>query len=76
MQLALEVAEKLGPTTRVVSFPSWELFEKQTEEYKKSLLSGEIKVSIAAGVDQGWHKYIGSDGSPIDFNFWRMSILH
>jgi transketolase len=65
VQLALEVAEELGPATRVVSMPSWELFEKQTDEYKKSILRGELKVSIEAGIEQGWHKYIGSEGISI-----------
>jgi len=65
VQLALEVAEELGPSTRVVSMPSWELFEKQPEEYKQALLQGELKVSIEAGIEQGWHKYIGRNGIAI-----------
>jgi len=65
VHLALEVAQQLGPATRVVSMPSWELFEKQPQAYKTSLLQGKIKVSIEAAVDQGWHKYIGSDGIAI-----------
>jgi len=65
VQLALEVAEELGPSARVVSMPSWELFEKQTEEYKETLLQGTIKISIEAGIEQGWHKYIGKDGIAI-----------
>ena len=65
MKLALEVAEELGPATRVVSMPSWELFEMQTAEYKENILTGEIKVSIEAGIEQGWHKYIGDKGISI-----------
>lgn len=65
VQLAIEVAEELGPAARVVSMPSWELFEKQTDEYKGSLLQGTIKISIEAGIEQGWHKYIGTDGIAI-----------
>lgn len=65
VQLALEVAEELGPSARVVSMPSWELFEKQTDEYKDTLLQGTIKISIEAGIEQGWHKYIGRDGLAI-----------
>ena len=65
VQLALDVAKKLGPTTRVVSMPSWELFEKQSKEYKDSLLQGNIKISIEAGIEQGWHKYIGANGIAI-----------
>ncbi len=63
--LALEVAEELGEHTRVISMPSWELFEQQPVSYKQSLLQGKIKVSIEAGIDQGWHKYIGSEGLAI-----------
>lgn len=62
VQLALEVSRELGPATRVVSMPSWELFEKQSKNYKATLLKGNVKVSIEAGIEQGWHKYIGSDG--------------
>jgi transketolase len=65
VQLALEVAEELGASTRVISMPSWELFEKQPKAYKDALLKGRLKISIEAGIDQGWHKYIGSDGIAI-----------
>lgn len=70
VSLALDVAtelDKLGKSTRVVSMPCWELFEQQTPEYKMSITGGDIgkRVSIEAGVAQGWHKYIGSDGIAI-----------
>lgn len=65
VHLALEVADELGAATRVISMPSWELFEKQPSAYKQALLKGEIKVSIEAGSEQGWHKYIGSEGIAI-----------
>lgn len=65
VHLALEVAHELGASTRVVSMPSWELFEKQPKAYKQALLKGSMKVSIEAGSEQGWHKYIGSDGIAI-----------
>lgn len=68
VQLAFEVAKELGPSTRVVSMPSWELFEKQTDKYKEDLLKGEIKVSIEAGIEQGWHKYIGADGITVSLS--------
>ena len=52
---------------RVVSFPSWDLFEKQSQEYKNSVFPPEIKarVAIEAGVKLGWDKYIGSSGEVI-----------
>lgn len=68
--LAMDVAaelEKLGKNVRVISFPCWEIFETQNPEYKASIFGGNLgkRVSIEAGVDQGWHKYIGSDGIAI-----------
>lgn len=68
--LALNVAielEKLGKSVRVISMPCWELFEKQSVEYKESIFGGDLgkRVSIEAGVDLGWHKYIGRDGIAI-----------
>lgn len=70
LSLALNVAdelEKLGKTVRVISMPCWELFDQQNEEYKESVLGGDIgkRVSIEAGVDLGWHKYIGRKGIAI-----------
>ncbi len=67
LSLALDVAkelEKRGHATRVVSMPCWELFESQHQSYKDSIFGGDIgkRVAIEAGVDQGWHKYIGRDG--------------
>jgi len=63
--VALDAAARLkgeGTATRVVSFPSWELFEKQPESYRKQVLGGPKRVAIEAGVRQGWERYIGSDG--------------
>lgn len=70
VSLAINVAdelEKLGKAVRVISMPCWELFELQNEEYKEGLLGGDIgkRVSIEAGVDLGWHKYIGRKGIAI-----------
>jgi transketolase len=73
VQIALEVAEELGPSARVVSMPSWELFEKQSTAYKQALLQGKIKISIEAGVEQGWHKYIGADGIAISLTWFGES---
>jgi transketolase len=59
--------EKQGRKVRVVSFPSWELFEKQTKKYQQSVFPSEVKrrVSIEAGVTTGWQKYVGSEGITI-----------
>lgn len=64
---AYNILQTDGIKTRVVSFPSWELFEKQATEYKESILPKAVKarVSIEAGVSQGWDKYIGDYGEAI-----------
>ncbi|MBS0627393.1 MAG: transketolase, partial [Verrucomicrobia bacterium] len=67
VSLALDVAtalEKLGKSVRVVSMPCWALFEKQSDEYKESIIGGDLgqKVSIEAGVSMGWAKWVGQDG--------------
>lgn len=67
VSLALEVqigleSEKIS--SRVISMPSWELFEKQSDEYKEMIIPKNIKnrVSIEAGSTLGWHKYTGDNG--------------
>jgi len=43
--------------------PSWELFEDQNDEYRQSVRPHEIpKLSIEAGITQGWHKHVAPDG--------------
>jgi transketolase len=63
VSLALEAAGVLsgrGVRARVVSLPSWELFDRQSDEYRASVLPIDLpKVVIEAGVQQGWHKYTG-----------------
>jgi transketolase len=73
VHLALEVAEELGSATRVISMPSWELFEQQSNSYKQAIFQGKTKISLEAGVDQGWHKYIGSDGIAISLTWFGES---
>ncbi len=64
---AYNVLQPEGIKTRVVSFPSWELFEAQSDKYKESVLPKSVKarVSIEAGVSQGWAKYLGEVGEAI-----------
>lgn len=73
VSLAMDVArelEKHDKSVRVISMPCWEIFEKQDAEYKDAVFGGELgqRVSIEAGVDQGWHKYIGRDGIAISID--------
>ena len=70
LQLCLGAYEKLtaeGVKARVVSMPSWEVFEKQTAEYIASVLPPSVRarVSVEAGTTFGWAKYIGDDGEAV-----------
>lgn len=73
--LALEAAEQLGAGTRVVSMPSFEIFERQSEEYKASVLptSCRKRVAIEAGVPDSWYRYVGLDGKVVGLNRFGMS---
>jgi transketolase len=65
VSLAMETAARLkteGITARVVSFPSWELFEKQPKPYREQVLGHVRKVAIEAGIRQGWDRYISDTG--------------
>jgi transketolase len=67
---AIVAAAKLladeGIAVRVVSFPSWKIFEEQTAEYKASVLpAGVPKLAVEAGATLGWWKYVGLDGDVI-----------
>ncbi|HVW72649.1 MAG TPA: transketolase [Rhizomicrobium sp.] len=65
VSLAVEARAKLkaeGIPSRVVSMPSWTLFEEQPEDYRRKTLGpGTVKVAIEAAVRQGWDRYIGSE---------------
>jgi transketolase len=52
---------------RLVSMPSWELFEDQPREYRHSVLPPSVRARLAveAGVTQGWHRYVGDFGDVI-----------
>ena len=70
VSLALDVAnalEKMGKSVRVVSMPCWKLFEAESEEYRHSVVGGDLgkRVSIEAAVSFGWAKWIGHDGLSI-----------
>jgi transketolase len=78
VHVALEAAETLeaeGKKVQVVSMPSWELFEKQSQEYKDSVIppSCKARVGIEAAIGLGWEKYIGDDGAFIGMNTFGVS---
>ena len=67
VHLAIEAArtlEEKGVSARVVSMPSWELFDKESEAYQSRVLPAAVKarVAVEAGITQGWHRYLGEKG--------------
>ena len=64
------VLQAQGIATRVVSMPSWELFEKQSKAYQQHVLPPAVRkrVAIEAGSPMGWHKYVTDEGTVIAMN--------
>jgi len=78
VEISIKAAEELDSTgvkARVVSFPSWEIFEMQSDEYKNSVLPNEVRarLSVEAGLKFGWEKYVGLDGSSISIEHFGAS---
>ena len=78
VQVALEGWERLldqGIGTRVVSMPSWELFEAQPQEYRDSVLPPVLRarVAIEAGSPLGWLRYVTEDGETITIDHFGAS---
>jgi transketolase len=78
VHLALEAHEKLrseGIETRVISMPSWELFEQQPEKYRQEILPPGVtkRISMEAGITLGWHRYIGREGEIIGLDHFGAS---
>lgn len=78
LALALSSAEKLrqeGIAVRVVSMPSRELFEKQSAEYKESVLPKSVRARIAieAASPFGWERYVGLDGDTVTLDHYGAS---
>lgn len=70
VHLLIEAQEKLKQESiraRVVSFPSWELFEKQDKAYREKVLPGHLRkrLAVEAGSPLGWDKYITEEGGMI-----------
>jgi transketolase len=78
IKLALEAAETLAGgkiAARVISMPSWKLFDDQPQEYKDRVLPENVtaRVAIEAGATQGWHKYLGMNGKVIGLDHFGAS---
>ena len=78
LQIAVEAREALkaeGINARVVSAPSLEWFEEQSEEYRESVLPAAVtaRVSIEAGIALTWDRYVGSAGRSISIEHFGAS---
>ena len=76
VEIAIQTSELLikeNINAAVISFPCWELFEKQSNHYKSEVLGSVMKVGIEAGSEMGWHKYIGSEGFFVGINSFGAS---
>jgi transketolase len=78
VELAVLAADFLadhGVAARVVSMPSWELFDARGDDYKRSVLGAEgtARVSVEAGVTTGWQKYTGSNGAHVGIDTYGAS---
>ncbi len=64
-----------GIKARVVSMPSWELFDAQPEDYRRSVLPNEVskRLAVEAGAPNGWEKYTGSQGKVIGLTHFGAS---
>jgi len=56
-----------GVAVRVVSMPSWELFERTSQSYKDAVLPPKVtaRVAVEAGISMGWERYVGSRGAVV-----------
>jgi transketolase len=78
VHIAIEAAVKLeqkGISSRLVSMPSWELFDMQPESYRRDVFPPEIKTRIAieAGRTQGWWRYVGEKGEVVGLDHFGAS---
>ncbi len=72
---AWDILQEKGIDARVISMPSWEIFEEQSDEYKESVIPMSVRkrVAVEAAGDFGWHKYVGLDGEVISMNGYGAS---
>ena len=78
VHIALEAAQTLkeeGINARLVSMPSWELFEAQPKEYRDAVLppTNRARLSVEAGATNGWARYVGLDGASIGMSTFGAS---
>lgn len=73
--LALEAKKALGDGIRVVSMPSMNRFDEQTQDYKEEVLPSSVRkrLAIEAGTSFGWERYVGLDGTTVTIDTWGAS---
>jgi transketolase len=76
--IALDAARRVaaeGLNVRVVSMPSWELFDRQPPDYRESVLPPAVRVRVAveAGLKLGWEHYVGLDGAVVGMDHFGAS---
>jgi len=72
---ARQQLQKQDIQTRLVSMPSWELFDTHTEEYRRSIFPPSVRprLAVEAGATQGWHRYIGQWGDVVGLDHFGAS---
>ena len=70
VHIALDAAEMLaagGTAVRVVAMPSWEIFDRQNDDYRQTILPKEVtaRIAVEAGITLGWEHYIGLEGEAV-----------
>ena len=78
LSLAVEAHEKLcteGIRSRLVSMPSWDIFEHQTQDYRDSVLPPGVtaRVAVEQGSTLGWERYVGPSGRVIGMHTFGAS---
>lgn len=78
VEITLKAAETLetdGVKVRVVSMPSFDIFEKQSQEYKEQILPRNVtkRISVEAGTRFGWERYVGFDGDYVSIESFGAS---
>ncbi len=72
---AKEELEKENRSVRVVAMPSWELFNKQSSDYKEAILPSSIskRVAIESGISMGWERFVGAEGKIVSIETFGAS---
>ena len=75
MAVAIEAAKELGAGTRVVSMPSFERFNRESQEYRDAILPPSVRkrVAVEAGVTPLWRQFVGLDGKVVGIDRFGLS---